>query len=142
MEVPPHIGRNRHRTWYFRSILPADFPRYFPNHKREIKRSLRTDSKILALRLARTYRVEFDDLLNQLENMTKKHQDSRNRVRLKTGIDLDFGDGSTLKIDSINHDENHEPEKETLQLSLHSAPRVYYSEATAGSMPASQTGSL
>ena len=47
-----YIWRNRYGIWYFRAIIPEHLRQHFPNHRREIRRSLRTGNKAQAVRLA------------------------------------------------------------------------------------------
>lgn len=65
-----YICHNRYGTFYFRFIIPLAYRKHFKN-KREIRYSLKTDSKRLAVRRARIYRVRVDSLLEQLESMAK-----------------------------------------------------------------------
>jgi len=65
-----YICQNRYGTFYFRFIIPRAYRKHFKN-KREIRYSLKTDSKKLAVRRARLYRVRVDNLLEQLGSMAK-----------------------------------------------------------------------
>ncbi|MEN8132757.1 MAG: site-specific integrase [Pseudomonadota bacterium] len=67
MKTSANLWLNRHGTWYFRAIIPKHLRNHFPDHKREVRRSLQTDSKRLAIQLARECRVALDKLLEQLE---------------------------------------------------------------------------
>lgn len=67
MTAHSYLVRNRHGTFYFRATIPKQLRQHFPNHKREIKRSLKTDSRKLAIVRARAYRAEFDKMIEQLE---------------------------------------------------------------------------
>jgi hypothetical protein len=60
-----YICRNRHGTYYARLIIPRALQSQFGN-KREIRRSLQTDSRRLAVKRARGYRVRFDALIDSL----------------------------------------------------------------------------
>lgn len=64
---PTYLYCNRHGVFYFRVVIPVEFRKYFI-HKREIKRSLKTENKHLALKLARKYMVYFDKLLTEIKN--------------------------------------------------------------------------
>ena len=64
---PSYLYRNRHGVFYFRVVIPKDLRHYF-THKREIKRSLKTENKHVALKLARIYMVDFDKLLAEIES--------------------------------------------------------------------------
>ena len=50
--------KNRHETYYARFIISKHLQQHF-NNKKEIRRSLQTDSRKLAIKRARDYRVEF-----------------------------------------------------------------------------------
>ena len=50
-----YVGKHRHGIYYFRAVIPQDLRQHFPNNRREIKRSLKTDSKKLAIVRARAY---------------------------------------------------------------------------------------
>ncbi|NOQ93972.1 MAG: tyrosine-type recombinase/integrase [Methylophaga sp.] len=65
-----YICQNRYGTFYFRFIIPLAYRKHFKN-KREIRYSLKTDSKRLAVIRARLYRVRVDNILEQLESMAK-----------------------------------------------------------------------
>ena len=53
-----YMCTNRHGMYYARFIIPKHLQPYF-NNKKEIRRSLQTDSRKLAIKRARIYRVEF-----------------------------------------------------------------------------------
>lgn len=56
---PSYITLNRHRTYYFRIVVPLRLRAAF-GLQREIRRSLKTDSLRLALRRARQYAARFE----------------------------------------------------------------------------------
>lgn len=56
---PSYITLNRHRTYYFRIVIPLRLRAAF-GLQREIRRSLKTDSLRLALRRARQYAARFE----------------------------------------------------------------------------------
>lgn len=60
-----YLCQNRHGTYYARLVIPIALRDQF-NNKREVRRSLQTDSRRLAIKRARTYRVQFDALLDGL----------------------------------------------------------------------------
>ncbi|MCQ4303732.1 site-specific integrase [Stutzerimonas frequens] len=67
--APTYLYRNRHGTFYFRMVIPASLrPRI--NGKREIRRSLKTDSERLALKRARQHAVHFDSIFDRASRMT------------------------------------------------------------------------
>lgn len=55
MGLPGFITKNRHGTYYFRLVIPKDLKRFFPPGQREIRRSLGTENKREAIRLARIF---------------------------------------------------------------------------------------
>jgi len=60
-----YICQNRHGTYYARLVIPKALQSHF-NNKREVRRSLQTDSRRLAIKRARGYRVQFDALIDAL----------------------------------------------------------------------------
>ncbi|MCY1413752.1 hypothetical protein D9M71_291890 [compost metagenome] len=71
--APTYLSQNRHGTFYFRMVIPASL-RPLVNGKREIRRSLRTDSERLALKRARQHAVRFDSIFDRALRMTE-HND-------------------------------------------------------------------
>ncbi|MGZ5010338.1 MAG: DUF6538 domain-containing protein [Methylobacter sp.] len=61
-----YICKNRHGTYYARLVIPKHLQPHFKN-KKEIRRSLQTDSRQLAIKRARVYRVEFENIIDQLK---------------------------------------------------------------------------
>lgn len=68
--APTYLSKNRHGTFYFRMVIPASL-RSLVNGKREIRRSLKTDSEKLALKRARQHAVRFDSIFDRASRMTK-----------------------------------------------------------------------
>lgn len=64
-----YLSQDQHGTYHFRARVPANLRQHF-NNKSEIKRSLKTDSRKEAVKLARAYRVEMDKKIAQLEKGT------------------------------------------------------------------------
>jgi integrase len=60
-----YLSQDRHGIYHFRARVPASLRQHF-NNKSEIKRTLRTDSRREAVRLARAYRVELDKMIEEL----------------------------------------------------------------------------
>ncbi|PPK75593.1 phage integrase family protein [Methylobacter tundripaludum] len=60
-----YMCKNRHGTYYARFIIPKHLQSHFEN-KKEIRRSLQTDSRKLAVKRARVYRVQFESIVEQL----------------------------------------------------------------------------
>lgn len=92
--VAKYLCQNRHGAFYVRLIIPVTFRGWFEN-KREIRRSLKTDSKKIAVRRARAYRVRFDSVLEYMEGMTKKDGESTFKTGLVTFSSL-FGGEVTV----------------------------------------------
>ncbi|WP_369112191.1 DUF6538 domain-containing protein [Methyloterricola oryzae] len=63
---PAFLAENRHGTFYFRAVVPKRLRHHFPSNKREVRRSLQTDSKRIAIVRARALRVRFDKLIYKL----------------------------------------------------------------------------
>lgn len=63
--------QNRHGMFYVRIVIPETVRHCF-THKRDIKRSLKTHSRQEAIKRARSYRVELDELFDKLMDDTKK----------------------------------------------------------------------
>ena len=61
-----YICKNRHGIYYARFVIPTALREQFKN-KREIRYSLKTDSRKQAIISCRRKRVEFDEII---ENMT------------------------------------------------------------------------
>ncbi|WP_348757213.1 DUF6538 domain-containing protein [Candidatus Methylocalor cossyra] len=91
--VPAYITKNRHGTFYFRLIIPVRLRPYFPHHRRELKRSLGTDSRREAIQRARAYRVKFDRLFGEL---MKDKKDEDFQIDLITVVDLKLPNGVTV----------------------------------------------
>lgn len=71
--APTYLTQNRHGTFYFRMVIPAQL-RPLVNGKREIRRSLKTDSERLALKRARQHAARFDSIFDRALRMTE-HSD-------------------------------------------------------------------
>ena len=96
IKSPSYIYKNRHGVFYFRVVIPKKFLCYFTN-KREIKYSLRTENKHVALKLARKSMVNFDKLLADV-------QSGKVRIsKLITAKDLRLNNGVTIGEISIDH---------------------------------------
>jgi hypothetical protein len=59
MNQPHHLWKNKRGIYFFRARIPKQFSAYFTST--EIKKSLKTDSFRLAVKLARAYRVKLDE---------------------------------------------------------------------------------
>lgn len=67
---PSYLFKNRHGTFYFRIVIPAPL-RPLINGKREIRRSLKTDSQRLAIKRARQFAVRYETAFDKaISSMT------------------------------------------------------------------------
>ncbi|HEY8098270.1 MAG TPA: DUF6538 domain-containing protein, partial [Methylobacter sp.] len=89
-----YMCKNRHGTYYARFIIPKHLQSHF-NNKKEIRRSLQTDSRKIATKRARIYRVEFESIVDQL--MT--NPDST-KERAKRIVDNLFADKTKTEKDA------------------------------------------
>ena len=69
--MPSYVSLNRHGTYYFRIVIPAPV-RARLQCKREIRRSLKTDSQRLALKRARQHAVHFESVFDRVLRMSAK----------------------------------------------------------------------
>lgn len=74
--------KNRHGMYYARFVIPKHLQSHF-NNKKEIRRSLQTDSRKLAIRRARVYRVQFESIVDELMSKLEKGNYSAFEVTLK-----------------------------------------------------------
>lgn len=70
---PCYLSRNRHETYYFRIVIPASI-RPLVNGKREIRRSLKTDSRRVALKRARQHAVRFESVFDRVLRMIENDE--------------------------------------------------------------------
>ena len=96
MSNTAYMCKNRHGMYYARFIIPKHLQSHF-NNKKEIRRTLQTDSRKLAIKRARVYRVEFEKIVDEL--MANKLM----RTGLITFIDLN---ANPVTIDTGNHDKD------------------------------------
>ncbi|WP_371919652.1 DUF6538 domain-containing protein [Pseudomonas sp. BBP2017] len=68
---PTYLTLNRHGTYYFRIVIPTAL-RSLVDGKREIRRSLKTDSQRLALKRARQHAVCFESIFDRALRMTEQ----------------------------------------------------------------------
>jgi len=59
-----YAWKSRHGIYYLRCVIPEALRPLF-GHRRELRRSLGTDSRRAAVRRARAYRVDIDKLMDQ-----------------------------------------------------------------------------
>lgn len=72
--APSYLTRNRHGTFYFRMVIPAPL-RPLVNGKREVRRSLKTDSQRLALKRARLHAVRFESVFDRVLAVTARNDE-------------------------------------------------------------------
>ena len=82
-KVTANICKNQHGKYYFRLVIPIRFRIHFPETKREIRRSLKTDSQSLAIKRARLLRVRCDLLFEEIDKMNKSSA-------IETGLITEF----------------------------------------------------
>ena len=111
-----YICQNRHGTFYFRFIIPVQYRNHF-KHKREIRYSLKTDSKRLALPRSRLYRVRIDNILERLTCMSGSDGDTF-RTGLMTHVSIfggetkvNYGDDNKKELEAV-----HELKKKDFEL--------------------------
>ncbi|SMG62603.1 conserved hypothetical protein [methanotrophic bacterial endosymbiont of Bathymodiolus sp.] len=63
-QSPAYLWQIRHGIYFFRARIPLPFQDHFG--KVEFKRTLKTDSRREAIKLARDYRVKMDKELDKL----------------------------------------------------------------------------
>ncbi|MCL7462802.1 DUF6538 domain-containing protein [Pseudomonas sp. NW5] len=85
--APSYLTRNRHGTFYFRMVIPAPL-RPLVNGKREVRRSLKTDSQRLALKRARLHAVRFESVFDRVLAVVSRDDDVE--LSLKYADDLDL----------------------------------------------------
>ena len=83
--------KNRHGVYYARFIIPKHLQSHF-NNKKEVRRTLQTDSRKLAIKRARIYRVEFEKIVDELMSKSDKTTE-----RAKKIIDELFADKTKLQ---------------------------------------------
>ncbi|MEE5154647.1 DUF6538 domain-containing protein [Pseudomonas alliivorans] len=71
--VPSYLSLNRHGTYYFRIVIPAPVRKLLQG-KREIRRSLKTDSQRLAVKRARQHAVRFESVFDRVHTTTTSPQ--------------------------------------------------------------------
>lgn len=67
--LPSYLSLNRHGTYYFRMVIPAPVRKLLQG-KREIRRSLKTDSQRLAVKRARQHAVRLESVFDRVLSMT------------------------------------------------------------------------
>lgn len=106
--TPLYLSRDKHGVFHFRVRVPTHLRSHF-NHKAEIKRSLKTDSRREAIRFARAYRVEFEKVIAQLNN--KVPSNIFPLIRIK---DLKLPNGTEVSDITIDYDGDEQKEMRAL----------------------------
>ena len=96
MSKSDFMCKNRHGMYHARFIVPTHLRSHFDNRK-EIRRTLQTDSRKLAIKRARVYRVEFEKIVDQLMN------DKSMKTEFITFLDLKL---NPVTIDTGNDDKD------------------------------------
>jgi integrase len=95
-----YMCKNRHGMYYARFIVPKHLQIHF-NNKKEIRRTLQTDSRKLAIKRARAYRVKFEAIVDEL--MTKLEKGTyyafETTLKGKTSITLPSGEKKTIRAE-------------------------------------------
>jgi integrase len=116
MTYGTYISKTRHNAYQFRIIIPSELRDHF-NGQREIRRSLRTDSRYAAIIRARFMWVEFQKVF---ADMKRKKRTKTKHEGLSTGLitSLDFF-GREVKFDYDG-----DVEKENKAFQLHNAELI------------------
>lgn len=72
IKSPAYLWQNRHGIYFFRARIPLPFQDHFG--KVEFKRTLKTDSRREAIKLARAYRVKMDKELDKLKGIYSAYE--------------------------------------------------------------------
>ena len=72
IKSPTYLWQNRHGIYFFRARIPLPFQDHFG--KVEFKRTLKTDSRREAIKLARAYRVKMDKELDKLKGIYSAYE--------------------------------------------------------------------
>ena len=126
-----YMCKNRHGVYYARFIIPKHLQSHF-NNKKEVRRTLQTDSRKLAIKRARVYRVEFESIVDELMTKLEKGIYHAFEVRLKgeTSITLPNGEKKTItgeikrNLGSIDEDTSKHKEHLLKQLSTEAEREV------------------
>lgn len=70
MQTPSYIVQNRFNTFYFRIKTPKSIIHLLPHIKKEVKISLLTKSRSVALQKAREHKIGFDRCFKEISNMS------------------------------------------------------------------------
>jgi len=120
-KTPAYLWQNRHGTYFFRARIPALFHSYFG--RTELKRSLKTDSRREAIKLARAYRVELDKEMAKLE----KGSYAAYEVTIEGGTSIPTNDGQKVVTGKSTYSIS-QSEAETTTRLTNREDRKYFSE--------------
>lgn len=100
-----YLCQNRYGTYYFRCVIPFAYRKYFKN-KREIRYSLKTDSKKVALPKSRLYRVWLDRTFEDLATMHDDEEVIRTGLMTHWGMfgdktEIDHGDDKDKEFEHV-----------------------------------------
>ncbi len=70
---PSYLTLNRHRTFYFRIVIPQHL-RFLLSGRREIRRTLKTDSLTLARRRARQYAARYQAAFDRVTRVIERDE--------------------------------------------------------------------
>jgi integrase len=96
MPALPHLQRSRHGVYYFRIVIPRAVRTYAGLRQRELKLSLHTTDRDIAILQARALRVKMDQLFQRLGGAMPKPYPVE-----PAKFDLDF-DPATGRVKAIN----------------------------------------
>jgi integrase len=124
MQNSAFMCKNRHGVYYARFIIPKHLQSHF-NNKKEVRRTLQTDSRKLAIKRTRVYRVEFEKIVDELMTKLEKGTYIAFETSLKgeTSITLPNGEKKTItgeikrNLGSIDEDTSKHKEHLLKQLS-------------------------
>ncbi len=99
LKIPSYISRNRNGTYYFRLVIPIELRDYFP-YKREFNRSLRTDSKKIAIKRARRFMTKIDEAFAFLEAKKRGSGSSQSWTQIKN---IELKDWTKIEEITVDH---------------------------------------
>lgn len=101
---PSYLTLNRHGTFYFRIVIPSSLRMLF-NGQREIRRTLKTDSRRLAQKRARQFVARFESAFDKVVSVRERNELGLSEADYKELLELPpamerLPDFSSLKDDS------------------------------------------
>lgn len=116
MTYRTYISKTRHNAYQFRIIIPSELRGHF-NDQREIRRSLRTDSRYAAIIRARFLWVEFQKVFADMKS--KKRTKARHE-----GLSTDLITTLDFFGREVKFDYDGDVDKENKALQLHNAELI------------------